>query len=104
MATRLEQWSQEEIRAVICFLYARHVSAAEIHRQPIKVYGTEARNRQSAAKWCSDFKSGRFGQTEKSKQPQNKAHVHPVLDNRRVTVNELEHDLGLSHGTIARII
>ena len=37
MVTRLEQWSQEEIRAVICFLYARHVSAAEIHRQLVEV-------------------------------------------------------------------
>lgn len=37
MAFRLEQWSQEEIRAVIRFLYARHVSAAEIHRQLVEV-------------------------------------------------------------------
>jgi len=36
--------------------------------------------------------------------PENKKGVESaVLDNRRVTVSELEHDLGLSHGTIVRL-
>jgi len=41
-ATRLVRWSQENIRAVIRFLHVRHVSAAEIHRQLVDVYGEEA--------------------------------------------------------------
>jgi DNA-binding MarR family transcriptional regulator len=36
---------------------------------------------------------------------ENRAHVDTeVLDKRRVTVSELEHDLGLSHGILVRII
>jgi hypothetical protein len=62
MATRLVHWSQEEICAVIRFLHARHVSAAEVHRQLVEVYGDEAMSRQSVANWCSDFKSRRIGQ------------------------------------------
>jgi hypothetical protein len=45
MATRLEQWYKEEVRAVIRFLNARHVSAAEIHRQLVEVYGEEVMSR-----------------------------------------------------------
>jgi len=61
-ATRLVQWSQEKISVVIRFVHARHVSAAEIHRKLVEVYGEEAMSRQSVANWCSDFKSGRIGQ------------------------------------------
>jgi len=38
-ASRLLHWSQEEMRAVIRFLHARHVSVAEIHRQLSKFTG-----------------------------------------------------------------
>jgi len=61
MATLLVRRSQEQIRAVIRFLHARHVSAAEVHRQLVEVYGDEAMSRQSVANWCSDFKSGQIG-------------------------------------------
>jgi hypothetical protein len=62
-------------------------------------------------KWCSDFKSGRVGTTDNERSgrltasnPKNKARVEAaILGNRRVTVSELEHDLGLSHRTIVRI-
>jgi hypothetical protein len=44
-------------------------------------------------------------QTDNIKQPENKVHVETAIwDSRRVTVSELEHDLGLSHGTISGII
>jgi hypothetical protein len=61
----------------------------------------------------SDFKSGRVGTKDKERSgrpttartPENKARVEAaILGNKRVTVSELEYDLGLSHGTIARII
>ena len=44
-----------------------NISVAEIHRQPVEIYGEEAMNRLSVAKWCSDVKSGRVGQTDKIK-------------------------------------
>jgi hypothetical protein len=65
------------------------------------------------AKWCSDFKSGRVGTTDNDRcgrpttasTPENTASVEAAISgNRRETVSELEHDLGLSHGTIVTII
>jgi hypothetical protein len=53
MATRLEQWSKEEVRSVIRFLNARHVSAAEIHRQLVEVYGEEVMSRQCGKVVCT---------------------------------------------------
>jgi hypothetical protein len=51
IARRLDgyKWAQEEICAVIRFLRARHVFAAEIHRQLVEVYGEETMSRQSVA-------------------------------------------------------
>jgi uncharacterized protein YktA (UPF0223 family) len=57
MATRREQWSKDEVRAVIRFLNARHVSAAGIC-QLVEVYGEEVMSRQSVAKWYAHFKAG----------------------------------------------
>jgi hypothetical protein len=50
-----------EIRSVIRFSHARHVSADEIHRKLVEVYGKEVTNRQSVAEGFSDVKSGRIG-------------------------------------------
>jgi hypothetical protein len=113
MAIRPEQWSKEEDHAVINFLHARHVSAAQINCQLVEVYEEEVMSHQSVAKWCSDFKSGRVGITDNERSsrptaastPENKANVEAaILGNRRVTLSELEHDLGLLHGTIVRIV
>ena len=77
MATRLGEWYKEEVRAVIHFLHARHVSVAEIHSHLVDVYGEEVMRYQSVVKRCSDLKSGQVGtmdekkwQTNNSKQPQ----------------------------------
>jgi hypothetical protein len=87
MATRREQWSKEEVLAVIRFLNARHVSAAEIHRQLVEVYGEEVMNRQSVAKWCAQFKAGRVGTTDNERSgrpttastPENKVRVEAAI-------------------------
>lgn len=63
-------------------------------------------------KSCSDLKSGQVGTTDERSDrpttvstPKNKAHIEAaILDNRRVTVNELQHGLGLPDGTILSII
>jgi hypothetical protein len=39
-----------------------HVSAAEIHRQLVEVYGEEVMSRQSVAKWYAQFKAYESGQ------------------------------------------
>jgi hypothetical protein len=93
-------------------LQARHVSVDEIHSHLVDVYGEKVMRRQIVVKRCSDLKSGQVGiMDERSGRPttvstpKNKAHIEAaILDNRRVTVSELEHDLGLSDGTIVSII
>jgi hypothetical protein len=54
-ATWLKHWSQHQVQAVIWFLYARNVSAAEICHT-IKVYANKI-NQQNAAKWCLQITS-----------------------------------------------
>lgn len=61
MAIGLEQCSKEEVHAVICFLHARHVFAAEIDHQLVEVYREEVTSHQSVAKWYSDFRCGELG-------------------------------------------
>jgi hypothetical protein len=57
------------------------------------------------AKWYSDFKSGRVGTTDNDRSgirnratsPENNTPVEmAILDNKRVTVRELERDMGSS--------
>jgi len=67
MVTRLERWSKEKVCTVIHFLRARHVSAAEIHLQLVKVYGEEVMSWQIVAKWSSDIKSGQVGAVDNEK-------------------------------------
>jgi hypothetical protein len=78
----------------------------EISHQLVQVYGEEVMGHQIVAKWCSHFDSGRDGAKgyERSGSPaagsstENRARVEAaILKNKRVTVSELEHDLGLSH-------
>jgi hypothetical protein len=82
-------------------LHARPVSASEIRQL---VDGEVVMNHPSLPKWFSDFKPGQVGTTDsegsgrptKTNIPENIARAEAaILDNRRVTVSELEHDLGL---------
>jgi TRAP-type uncharacterized transport system substrate-binding protein len=112
MATRLEEGYKEGVHAVIHFLHARHVSVAEIHSHLVDVCGEEIMRRQSAVKRCSDLKSGQVGTTNDGSgrpttvsTPKKKARIEAaILENRRVTVSEHEHGLGLLDGSIASII
>jgi hypothetical protein len=50
VANRLEQWSKNEVSAVIRRSNARNMSAAEIHRQLLEVYGEDDVSLLSVAK------------------------------------------------------
>jgi hypothetical protein len=88
--------------------WVRQAFAVEIHRRLVEVYGEEVMSHRIVTRWCSDFKSGQVGTEENERigrltaagTPKNKTRVQSaVLDNRRVTVSELEYNLDLSHGT-----
>ena len=109
----MDRWSTVEVRAVVRFLNARNFSAAEIHRQLVEVYGKNVTSRQSVVKWCSKFKNGRVetddyarsGRPITAHTTENKARVErALLENRRLTIDELEDELNISHGSIVRII
>jgi hypothetical protein len=59
MATTLETWACKEVCSVIRFLWAKHVSPVEIHRQLIEVYGDGVMSVQHVREWCREFKNGR---------------------------------------------
>lgn len=101
-AGRLERWSkEEEVHEVIRFLTAKHVSTESIHHF-VEVYGEEVMSRQRVKKWwCADFQVIRVVTEDQERSdrpitasiPANKARVEAaMLENRRVTVSELEHD------------
>jgi len=77
-----------------------------MHRQLVD--GEEAMNRQSVAKWFSDFKPGRVGTTDSEGSGRTTTNIREskaraeaaILDNRRVTVSELEHNLGLQYSGV----
>jgi hypothetical protein len=47
-----------KIRAVIHFLYAKSVSASEIHRQLRAVYSQNVISEETVRQWCRMFKVG----------------------------------------------
>jgi transposase len=47
------------MRAVICFLLAKDMSAAEIHHEICAAYGQNAMSEGTVRQWCKMFKDGR---------------------------------------------
>ncbi|KAJ4427135.1 hypothetical protein ANN_24751 [Periplaneta americana] len=113
MVDRLEQWSKQEVCAVIRFLNAKMMSVVEIHRQLVDVYGKGVMSCQSVAKWCTKFRTGRVttvdcvrsGRSTIVGMAENKIDIeHVILENRRIIITELTHNLGLSRRTVSRSI
>ena len=51
MASMLSDWTKEELRSVIRFLWAKQVPAIEIHRELLHVYGESVMTTQHVRKW-----------------------------------------------------
>jgi len=51
MATVLCVWTQEEVRSVIRFLWAKGTASIEIHREIQAVYGRDVMTVQHVRKW-----------------------------------------------------
>jgi hypothetical protein len=47
-----------KIRAVIRFLGAKNMSAAEVHNELCTVYDQNAKSEETVRKWCKIFKDG----------------------------------------------
>ena len=56
MATALREWTKEEVRAVVRFLWAQGTQPVEIHHEIEAVYGPNVMNVQSVRTWCRIMK------------------------------------------------
>lgn len=113
MSRQLEVASKLEIRSVVRFLWAKNCSSSEIHRQLSEVYGNKAFSRQAIAKWCELFESGRNSVEDEIRQGRPVSSVtddniqrveQMILDNRRVTEDEIAIAMNISHGSVHTII
>ena len=106
MGTVLRVWTQEELRSVIRFLWAKGTAATEIQCEIQAVYGSNVMTVQHVRKWCREFSGCRLSVTDeqRSGRPSTSADFVPAVEetvraNRRVLLKELEEQFNLSHGT-----
>ncbi|GFY36359.1 histone-lysine N-methyltransferase SETMAR [Trichonephila clavipes] len=102
MTRLLGKWSRLEMRALIRFLWVKNAS-------------TSAMSRQHVVKWCHFFQSSRqdvespnmtgSGQPSSSTTEITMARIGELIQNyRRVTLLEISSELGLSYGSVQKII
>ena len=81
MVTVLCVWTQEEVRSVIRFLWAKGTAPIEIHREIQAVYGPDVMTVQHVRKWCRQFSGGRVSVTEqRSGRPSTSADLVPAIE------------------------
>ncbi|GFY52200.1 histone-lysine N-methyltransferase SETMAR [Trichonephila inaurata madagascariensis] len=109
----LNSWSKEEVRAVIRYEWARGVSGTEIHNRLVTVYGPGVMSKQMVRRWCRTFIDGRqqvediprAGRTRMATTDANVGKVDDMIRaNRRITIDEVAEELGISHERVQNII
>ena len=104
---------KEYFRFYIKVRTALHVEPAVIHNELSVVFGDEAPPLRTVQRWSKWFRDGRedVEDEERAGRPitetttENIRQVQDLInDNPYITINELEAESGLSHGTIQRIV
>ena len=102
-----------EFRAVIKFLTKEGENAKEIHRRMAAVFGDSSPQYSTVAKWSSEFKRGRISLEDDPrsgrpadviKQEMIDRVERLVLNDRRIKLDELATECGISHGSVSTII
>ena len=100
-------WTQDEVRSVIRFLWAKGTAPIENHREIQAVYGSNVMTVQHVRKWSREFSGCRLSVTDeqRSGHPSTSADLVPATEetvhaNRQVLFKELEEQFNFSHGTI----
>ena len=95
------------------FLCAIKCNPTEIHQEICTVYGEQAMTRQVIGKWCKQFEEGRTelqdeadkGMPSTSTTADHIASVDELIrNNRRIKINEIVAELGLSYYSVHLII
>ena len=104
---------QRRTASVICFLSSEGVKPIEIHRRMKVQYGDVCLSLQQVYEWTRKFTNGissvtdspRPGQAHRVVTPEAIAAVEAIVkENRRVTVNEIDAHLDMSHGSAYYIV
>lgn len=113
MAASLETCTSEEQRSVIRFLRSEGLKPIEIHRRMKVQYGDACLSQQQVYEWSRKFANGvtsvedapRPGQAQRVVTTQNIAAVEAiVMENHRVTLNDIAECLKISHGSAHHIV
>ncbi|PNF38978.1 hypothetical protein B7P43_G06608 [Cryptotermes secundus] len=101
-----------EQRVCIKFCFKLGKTAAETHQMLKQALGENNLGQTQTSNWYKRFKNGRTstdddrsGRPSKGKTPENVAKVRDlILQDRRLTIQDLCNTLGLSYGTCQRIL
>jgi hypothetical protein len=105
--------TKEEQRSVIRFLISEGVKPTEVHRRMKVQYGDACLSQQQVYEWNRKFRNGvtsvahapRPGQAHRVVTPESIAAVEAlVMENRRVSVDEIAEILNMSHGSTHHVI
>jgi hypothetical protein len=113
MAAPLATCTNEEQRSVIRFLSNEGMKPTEIHRRMKVQYGEACLSLQQVYEWSTKFRNSVIsvadapcsGQAHRVVTTESTAAAEAiVMDNRRVSVNEIAANLNISHGSAHHII
>ena len=102
-----------EYRAVIKFLVLEGQSSKQVEERLTSVYGQFSPSSSTIKRWVKEFQRGResleddprSGRPTTSTSPENIEKVHKlVIENRRISLYELEEATGISYGSIHNIL
>ena len=102
-----------EYRAVIKFLVLEGQSSKQVEERLTSVYGQSSPSSSTIKRWVKEFQRGResleddprSGRPTTSTSPENIEKVHKlVIENRRISLYELEEATGISYGSIHSIL
>ena len=86
MGTVLCVWTQEEVRSVIWFLWAKGTDPTEIHCEIQAVYGFNVMTMQHVRKWCREFRGCHVIVTDEQRSRHPSTPAAPPLLLRRLCV------------------
>lgn len=102
-----------ETRAVIKFLTKENETPTHIHERMAKVYGSSCPSLATVKRWAAEFKRGResLEDDRRSGRPTTVsthenivAVMDVIMNDRRVSIDQIAAELGISHGTVWNII